>query len=615
MLIPFKEIVQKTNVLLLLIDSNGKLCYLKNIGQKIMGFTDEEIIGRKVYDFLYNQSEIPHFRKTIQDFFNGKTYLTQNYWVDRNNRNHLLECSGTPVTDEKSGISYILLNGREILETKSENENFYKNHFHTKNILDFLNEGVWEWNIKSNEFYISPSIEKFLKFEVGTFPQTISAWEERVHPEDFPDAFAKLNSHLRGETEIFKAVYRVKTKEEEWVWVLDTGKVVERDENEEPNLIVGSTSNVSDFVKIQEENKKLSLAIKQSPSSIVITDKKGNIEYVNPKFTELTGYTLDEVIGKNSSILKSGKQNAEFYQVLWGTIYSGNEWRGEFHNKAKNGTLYWEEAVISPLFDKNKEITHFIAVKKDITDKKNLQEQLLQSQKMESIGILAGGIAHDFNNLLTVITGYSEIVLSQLKDNEKAVLGITEIKKATDRASSLTKQLLAFSRKQILQPKTVNLNEIVLDFSKMLRRLIGENIQMQIELEKELKFINADVGQIEQILMNLVVNARDAMTNGGKVIISTRSCKLPNIEKRNPSSQEIFSILTVQDNGIGISKENMKHILDPFFTTKKDGKGTGLGLSVVYGIVKQHQGWINIESEKGKGTSFEIYFPISKEKI
>lgn len=615
MQIPFEKILGSTSALIVLIDLEGKLRYLNHTGQQITGFTQEEIIGKQICDLLYHKAEIPHFRKAFEDSINGSETNIRNHWIDKENKPHLIEWSGVLLKDASGEPEFILGTGREIQDKNSKNRMYYEDSIRTELVLDMLQEGIWEWNLETDEFYISKSIEKILKYEVGTFPRNIKAWEERVHPEDFELAYENLTKHFDGKTDFFKAVYRIKTKNGDWVWILDSGKVVERDKNGKPLLIVGTNSDISDFVKTQEENKKLTLATQQSPASIVITDKNGNIEYVNPKFTKITGFTSEEVLGKNPRILKSGKQNKKFYKKLWDTLLAGKEWHGEFHNKAKDGTHFWEDAVITPLLNPKNEITNFVAVKQDITERKKLREQLAQSQKMEAIGTLAGGVAHDFNNLLTVISGYSEILLFKLKEDEKSLKGVQEIKKAADRAASLTRQLLAFSRKQILKPKTVDLNEIVQNLSKMLKRLIGEDIRLEIDLEKELNFIDADSGQIEQILMNLVVNARDAMPDGGAILISTKSGVLPKKGlsfMQNSTPQELFSVLTVQDNGTGISKENMKHILDPFFTTKSAGKGTGLGLSVVYGIVKQHSGWINIESELGKGAKFDIYFPLSK---
>jgi len=240
-----------------------------------------------------------------------------------------------------------------------------------------------------------------------------------------------------------------------------------------------------------------------------------------------------------------------------------------------------------------------------------LEEQFRQSQKMEAIGRLAGGVAHDFNNLLTVIIGYSELILGQIAEEDSLYHKVRQIDRAGRRAEALTRQLLAFSRKQILQPKIINLNQMIGDMEKMLNRLIGEHIELQTILADELFFLKADPGQIEQVIMNLSINARDAMPEGGKLVITTGNCM---IEKSVPSEFEnvnpgSYIELTITDNGIGMDNVLKKQIFEPFFTTKEKGKGTGLGLSTVYGIIKQSNGGIRVESSKGRGTSFQILFP------
>ena len=252
----------------------------------------------------------------------------------------------------------------------------------------------------------------------------------------------------------------------------------------------------------------------------------------------------------------------------------------------------------------------------DITERKKLEEQLRQSQRMESVGRLAGGIAHDFNNLLTVVTGYSELLLGQLAGDSPLRKDLEEIKRAGERAASLTQQLLAFSRRQVLQPKVLVLNEVVSRMEKMLRRLIGENVELRSNPGAELWSVKADPGQVEQVLVNLVVNARDAMPGGGKLVIETGNAILDEEYSRGhlPVQPGHYVMLAVSDTGVGMDEKTMSRIFEPFFTTKESGKGTGLGLSTVYGIVKQSGGYIWAYSEPGKGSTFKVYFPRTEDR-
>jgi PAS domain S-box-containing protein len=361
----------------------------------------------------------------------------------------------------------------------------------------------------------------------------------------------------------------------------------------------------------EDQLRKLSRALEQSPVIVVITDTRGDIEYVNPKFTAVTGYSLEEVVGRNPRILKSGKMPPEVYTEIWETITAGKEWRGEFLNRKKDGTLYWEYASLSGITDSQGAITHFVAVKEDITERKRLEEQLLQAQKMEAIGRLAGGIAHDFNNLLTVITGYSELLLDRLSNTDPRRQEVDQIKRAGERARALTSQLLAFSRRQPRTLQILNLNKVVRDMEKMLRRMIGEDIRLITALQPDLGAVKGDPGQIEQVLMNLAVNARDSMPNGGSLTIETADVHLDETYVRSHIAGTVgrYVMLAVSDTGCGMPPEVRSRIFEPFFTTKESGKGTGLGLSTVYGIVKQNSGFVWVYSEPGQGTAFKIYFP------
>ena len=379
----------------------------------------------------------------------------------------------------------------------------------------------------------------------------------------------------------------------------------------------GTVEDMTERKRTEEENLRLITAIEQSAEGVVITDTGGSIQYVNPAFTRITGYSREEALGNNPRILKSGLHELAFYRQMWRTILGGATWHGEVVNRRKDGSLYTEEMNIAPVRSPSGEITHFIATKQDITARKELEQQFRQAQKMEAVGRLAGGVAHDFNNLLTIINGYSQLLLEKLEPGSPMRAQVVEIQKSGERAADLTQQLLAFSRRQVLSPQVLDLNQVIRDTDKMLRRLIGEDVECRTVLYPELWMVRADPGQIAQILMNLGVNARDAMPQGGTLTIETSNADLT--EAYTSFHAQItpghYVVLVVGDTGVGMDRETQSHIFEPFFTTKEQGKGTGLGLATVYGIVKQSGGYIWVYSEPGKGATFKIYLPSVDGKV
>lgn len=353
--------------------------------------------------------------------------------------------------------------------------------------------------------------------------------------------------------------------------------------------------------------RDLSRAVEQSPAVVMITDVEGHIEYVNPKFEAVTGYTSGEVLGKTPRILKSGQTAEEEYRRLWTVILSGREWEGEFQNRRKDGSLYVERASISPVRDEAGKIRHFVAVKEDVTEKRALEQQLAQAGRMEAIGQLAGGVAHDFNNLLTVINGYAELLEGSPQLEGKAKEHVGRIRRAGDRAASLTGQLLAFSRRQVSQPRVVNLAAEIGEFEHLVRPVLPENITLELVLCEEETQVMADPTQIHQVLMNLALNGRDAMVEGGLLTIETRVVTEAAVRGASAAGERVE--LIVRDTGQGMTEEVKQRIFEPFFSTKAPGKGTGLGLSTVYGIVRQSSGKIDVASAPGKGTEFRVSLP------
>ena len=345
---------------------------------------------------------------------------------------------------------------------------------------------------------------------------------------------------------------------------------------------------------------------------------QGRFLSVNPAMARMFGYiSPDEMINSITDIANQiyvdPSRRADFRARIQ---EEGVVQNFEYQVYRKDGTMIWASANVRAVYEHGV-IARYEGTNSDITDRKLLQEQLAQSQKMEAVGRLAGGVAHDFNNAIGVIVGYSALLTERVAKDEKALQFAQQISKAGQRAASLTRQLLAFSRKQLIQPTVLDLNTIVSDTEKMLGRLIGEHIKMTVNLATDLGQVKADRGQLEQVLMNLAVNARDAMPRGGKLIIETLNGDLDAtaISQHPNAKPGAYVVLSVSDTGCGMDKETQAHIFEPFFTTKPLGKGTGLGLSTVYGIVQQNNGYIWVYSEPEKGARFKIYFPRISEKV
>jgi len=359
----------------------------------------------------------------------------------------------------------------------------------------------------------------------------------------------------------------------------------------------------------QKELVTLSAALTAAANGIVITSPEGVIQWVNPAFTKMTGYSKQEAVGQTPRLLKSGDHPPSLYESLWRTILSGDTWRGQLTNRRKDGSLYREHQTITPVLDANGRISSFIAVKVDASEREHLEEQVRQAQKMDAVGQLAGGVAHDFNNLLTVINAYADLLLEDLPADSPIRDDLEQIGGAGRRAAQLTQQLLAFGRKQVLQPKILDLHEIVVDAEKMLKRMIGEDVGISLARRGEHTSVKADPGQVVQVLMNLAVNARHAMPHGGKLTLETSVVDVSGPILGTDAPPGRYVSLEVKDTGVGMPPEVVSRIFEPFFTTKEPGAGTGLGLSVVHGIVTQSGGHIAVSSEPGRGTTFRVLLP------
>ena len=471
--------------------------------------------------------------------------------------------------------------------------------------------GNWELDLATSHLWWSEEMFRIFEQDPTGFGACYEAFLGTVHPEDRDRVNAAYTGSLAKRTpyeithRLLMAEGRIKFVEErcETDYASDGTPLRSR----------GTTQDVTERVLADESRRLQSTALQAAADAIVITDRAGVIEWVNPAFTPLTGYTAEEALGKSLlELVKSEELAPAFLEDLWETILAGRTWHGQTINRRKDGSLYTEAQAVTPIMDASGTITHFVAIKEDITDRLQLEAQLRQAQKMEGVGRLASGIAHDFNNLLTVINGMSDLLLAQGSPEDPAHEDVLEIRRAGERAATLTRQLLAFSRQQILEPRVMNLATVVAGMESLLRRLLGEDVDLVVVPTPGLGQVKADPGQIEQVITNLAVNARDAMPQGGRLTIETQNITIDAVYARQhgmavpPGS---YVMLAVSDSGVGMDEATRARIFEPFFTTKGPGKGTGLGLSTVYGIVKQSHGFIWVYTEVGQGTSFKVYLP------
>ena len=379
-------------------------------------------------------------------------------------------------------------------------------------------------------------------------------------------------------------------------------------------LLLSVARDLTERKRTEEALSLQSAALKAAANAIVITDQSGTIEWANPAFTTFTGYTVAEALGKNPrELLKSGQHDPAFYKAMWNIILAGSVWHGEIINRRKNGTLYTEDMTITPLRGPTGAITRFIAIKQDVTERKNLEAHLLRTQRLESVGRLASGIAHDLNNILSPILMAAPMLRAELHDQD-AVSLVETIESSARRGADIIRQLLTFGRGLKGERISLQLATLLREMLKMIGETFPKNITIRADIPTDLPLITGDATQLHQVLMNLSVNARDAMPEGGTLSYALAPVTVTSaMASANPDARPgRYLRLDVSDTGIGIPPENMEKIFDPFFTTKAPGEGTGLGLSTVLGIARTHGGYIEISSPPGQGTRFTLYFPVTE---
>jgi PAS domain S-box-containing protein len=399
---------------------------------------------------------------------------------------------------------------------------------------------------------------------------------------------------------------------------IESGGEIRDWQPEEMALLQAVAAMLSLAVERQQTHRdhlQLARALEQAAEAVFITDTSGTIEYVNPAFERQTGYAKEEAVGMNPRVLNAGIVEPEIYQDMWNRLSQGETWSGHFVNRHRDGALFKWASTISPMLDSEDRITSYVAVCRDITRESQLEEQLRQSQKMDAVGRLASGISHDFNNLMSAILVHTDALLDDMGPDHELQSEIQIIRQVAERGADLTRQLLAFGKRQMLNPRIIDLNDVVQNISRMLRRVLSENITLETRLAGQSALVQADPIQVTQVGMNLAINARDAMPRGGRLLIETgrRMLSATEAEECGAPVAGAYVMLRVTDDGVGMNEETRRHVFEPFFTTKESRKGTGLGLSTVYGIVSQSKGFIQIESAPEQGAIFSVFLPASED--
>jgi two-component system, cell cycle sensor histidine kinase and response regulator CckA len=610
---------------------DGRTLYQSPASERITGYSNEELMAGGAMGFTYPEDReragasfarvVPTPGATDHVLFRIVHKAGHPIWIEGVVKNLC----------DAPEVGGIVVNYRDVTERVTADRALRDSEERLRLALASANQGIYDLDVVTGQAVVTPEYATMLGYDPATFRETNAAWLRRTHPDDLPATAQAYADYVSGRRSEYRVEFRQRTATGDWRWILSMGRIVERDADGRPRRMLGTHTDITDR-KATEERLRRSEESRRAifdtePECVKVVARDGQLLEMNP-----AGLAMLEV----ASLAEARQRSLLDYLVaehrpafteLHRQVMEGNAGRLEFEIEGRRGRRLWMATHAVPLRDAAGRIHSLLAISHDVTQRRErdaesvrLQAQLLQAQKMESIGRLAGGVAHDFNNMLSVIRGRAELAIERLRlgsGDPTLLQDLVEIDEAARRSVDLTRQLLAFSRRQPVAPRVIDPNAVIADTLSMLRRLIGEQIVLEWQPGHGIWPVSIDPSQVGQILTNLVINARDAIAAAGAIVIAT--CNAPRGEFPGPGEvgprDGDCVLVSVTDSGSGIGKEALAHLFEPFFTTKEVGRGTGLGLATVWGIVRQNAGAVEVDSELGRGTTFRIYLPRATDPV
>ena len=613
----FRALIEKSNDAISLTSADGTTFYRSPAIAKMLGWSPEEMAGRVWADSIF-PDDLARFRGDVDGLVRrGERDLVLEFraW-HRDGSVRWMEGSATNLLDDPD-VGAIVGNFRDVTPRKLAEQALKETRHLLEEAQVTAHVGSWTSGLgQGDEITWSAECYRIFGIPQGT-AMSVEAFTACVFPAD-RDSVARASHEAVVHNLPYDIEHRVLTPDGQLRWVHERARV-EHDDTGRPSRLLGTVQDVTERHLAEEDRARLAAIVESSEDAILSTTLGGVITSWNHGAERLYGYSAQDVMGKHvPGLVPSGSAEEEATRILESVARGEPVKSLETRRCRKDGSLVEVALTVSPMRDRNGIVIGASAIVRDLTARRateatllRTEEQFRQAQKMEAVGRLAGGVAHDFNNLLSVILGYAIIALEELKVGDPLRVDIEEVRIAAERATGLTRQLLAFSRQQILQPRVVDLTQIILGMKSMLSRLIGEDVELSTSSTLDVGRVLADPGQIEQVVMNLAVNARDAMPDGGKLTIELSNVQLDATQAGYAlgALPGDFVMLAISDTGIGMDQKTRARIFDPFFTTKEQGRGTGLGLAMVLGIVQQSGGNVSVYSEPGAGTTFKVYLP------